>query len=83
MPKIQTNLCIEEELLHQAKPILSRLGMDFSEAVNIFTCMVVEKNGLPFPVPLPEKHNEQQDLRAILAGFSDDFMSDGREQPLL
>lgn len=71
MPKIQTSLRIEEEPLNEAKQILSRLGINFSEA---------EKNGLPFPVQLPEKRNEQQDLRAILSGFSDDFMSDGREQ---
>lgn len=81
MSKIQTSLRIEEESLNEAKQILSRLGMNFSEAVNMFTCMIVEKNGLPFSVQLSEKRNEKKDLRAILAGFSDDFMSDGREQP--
>ena len=36
---------------------------------------------LRVPVNNPDKHNEQKDLRAVLAEFSDDFMADGREQP--
>ena len=60
MSKIQTSLRIEEESLNEAKQILSRLGMNFSEAVNMFTCMIVEKNGLPFPVQLSEKRNERK-----------------------
>lgn len=48
MSKIQTSLRIEEESLNEAKQILSRLGMNFSEAVNMFTCMIVEKTACHF-----------------------------------
>ena len=82
MPKVPITLHLEEEPLNEAKQILSRCGMNYSQAVNIFTHMIVEKNGLPFPVQLQEKFSEQKDLRTILSGFNDDFMSDGREQPL-
>jgi addiction module RelB/DinJ family antitoxin len=53
MAKIQTSLRIEEESFNEAKEILARLGMNFSEAVNIFTSMVVRHKGLPFSVTLP------------------------------
>ncbi len=35
MPKIQTSLRIEENLLKESKEVLSKLGLNFSEAVNI------------------------------------------------
>ena len=35
--KIQTSLRLDAEKLTEAKQILSQLGMNFSEAVNIFT----------------------------------------------
>ncbi|MBU1723493.1 MAG: type II toxin-antitoxin system RelB/DinJ family antitoxin [Gammaproteobacteria bacterium] len=53
MAKVQTSLRIEEESLNEAKEILASLGMNFSEAVNIFTNMVVKHRGLPFSVTLP------------------------------
>ncbi len=55
MPKVQTSLRIDEESLHEAKTILNSLGMNFTEAVNVFTCMVVQHKGLPFDVKIPNK----------------------------
>jgi len=52
MPKIQTSLRIEEDLLKESKEILSKLGLNFSEAVNIFASMVVQEKGLPFSVKI-------------------------------
>ena len=52
MPKIQTSLRIEENLLKESKEILSKLGLNFSEAVNIFASMVVQEKGLPFSVKI-------------------------------
>ena len=80
MAKVQTSLRLEEEPLLEAKAILSQLGMNYSEAVNVFTRMIVEHRGLPFPVQLKQTANPT-DLRTILAQFPDDFMADGREQP--
>jgi len=54
MPKVQTSLRIEEETLKEAKEILATLGMNFSEAVNVFAAMVVQEKGLPFDVKISE-----------------------------
>ena len=64
--KIQTSLRIDEEKLIEAKQILAQLGMNFSEAVNIFTCMIVAKQGLPFNVVLPNEESKAAmlDVRA-------------------
>jgi DNA-damage-inducible protein J len=66
MSKIQTSLRLDEEKLKEAKKILSELGMNFTEAVNIFTSMVVAKHGLPFEVRIPNKETESvmKDIRA-------------------
>ncbi len=51
--KTQTSLRLDADKLVEAKQILSHLGMNFSEAVNIFTNLIVAKKGLPFDVVLP------------------------------
>jgi len=50
MSKVQTSLRLEEETFNEAKKILNSLGMNFTEAVNIFASMVVQEKGLPFDV---------------------------------
>ena len=52
MSKVQTSLRLEEETFTEAKKILSALGMNFTEAVNIFASMVVQERGLPFNVKM-------------------------------
>jgi DNA-damage-inducible protein J len=56
--KIQTSLRIEQNSLQDAKKILDEMGMNFSEAVNIFTKMIVAHRGLPFEVKLPNNTDE-------------------------
>ncbi|HIO96053.1 MAG TPA: type II toxin-antitoxin system RelB/DinJ family antitoxin, partial [Campylobacterales bacterium] len=58
--KIQTSLRIEQNSLQNAKKILEEMGMNFSEAVNIFVKMIVSHRGLPFEVKLP--NNELEEL---------------------
>jgi len=58
--KVQTSLRIEQNSLKDAKKILEEMGMNFSEAVNIFTKMIVAHRGLPFDVKLP--NNELNEL---------------------
>ena len=53
--KVQTSLRLDEEAFLEAKKILKSLGMNFTEAVNIFTNMVVQEHGLPFQVKIPNK----------------------------
>lgn len=54
MPKVQTSLRMEEETLNEAKSILKDLGMNFTEAVNVFAAKVVQERGLPFDVKASE-----------------------------
>ena len=50
MPKVQTSLRIDKEMFDESREILRSLGMNFSEAVNVFAAMVVQEKGLPFEV---------------------------------
>jgi DNA-damage-inducible protein J len=65
--KIQTSLRIDAEKFIEAKQILAHLGMNFSEAVNIFTSQVVAQRGLPFQVVLPNEET-QDAMRDVRAG---------------
>jgi DNA-damage-inducible protein J len=64
--KTQTSLRLDADKLTEAKQILSELGMNFSEAVNIFTSLIVAKQGLPFDVSLPNEETKAAllDVRA-------------------
>ena len=55
MTKTQTSLRLDADKLAEAKEILKSLGLNFTDAVNIFTNMVVANKGLPFEVKLPTK----------------------------
>ena len=55
MHKIQTSLRLDADKLTEAKEILKTLGLNFTDAVNIFTNLVVANKGLPFDVKLPTK----------------------------
>jgi len=55
MSKVQTSLRLDADKLTEAKLILKSLGLNFTDAVNIFTNMVVAKKGLPFEVKIPTK----------------------------
>ena len=59
MSKVQTSLRLDEDKFSQAKEILKSLGLNFTEAVNIFTSMVVANKGLPFDVKIPTKDFKQ------------------------
>jgi len=50
---------IEEATFNEAKAILAGLGMNFTDAVNIFVSMVVQTKGLPFEVKLPNAETLQ------------------------
>jgi len=67
MSTVQTSLRLDENQFREAKEILSQLGMNFTEAVNIFTNMVVLNRGLPFHVKLPNQETENT-LREIRGG---------------
>ncbi len=55
MSRVQTSIRIDEKTFVQSKQILKSLGLNFTSAVNIFANMVVQKQGLPFAVKIPNK----------------------------
>ncbi len=40
--------------------ILGRLGLNHSEAINIFYSLIEEYRGLPFPISLPNEDHENE-----------------------
>ena len=55
MNRIQTSLRLDADKFLEAKEILKNLGLNFTDAVNIFTSLVVANKGLPFEVKMPSK----------------------------
>lgn len=55
MNKVQINLRLDADVLTEAKEVLNSLGLNFTDAVNIFANMVVINKGLPFKVKLSTK----------------------------
>ena len=70
--KVQTSLRLDEDVFIEAKQILKSLGLNFTEAVNIFTNMVVQEKGLPFEIKIPNKDT--------LKAFKE--LEDGETQPI-
>lgn len=53
-----TNVRIDTQVKNEASDILSGLGMNISEAVNIFLRQVILRGGLPFQVAYPNYSKE-------------------------
>jgi len=53
--KVQTTIRVDKDKLQLSKEILSNLGLTFSEAVNLFTNMIVQTKGLPFEIKLSDE----------------------------
>ncbi|MCI0501317.1 MAG: type II toxin-antitoxin system RelB/DinJ family antitoxin [Epsilonproteobacteria bacterium] len=68
--KVQTSLRLDEGKFLEAKQILANLGLNFSEAVNIFASMVVQTKGLPFEVRMPNEETKKaiRDARMSIGG---------------
>ena len=84
--KVQTSLRVDKQSLQEAKEILEKVGMNFSEAVNIFTKMIVYHKGLPFDVKIPSndltnkvksalKEVEQVEKNSLEATNARDFIN--------
>ncbi len=57
--KIHTTLRVDEKNYKEAKEILERLGLNVSQAFNIFIAMIKETRGLPFEVKIPNKETQK------------------------
>lgn len=51
---------IDPETKKLAEAVLTKLGINTSYAVSLFLNMVIMRNGLPFPVVIPEKETEAE-----------------------
>jgi len=81
MPKVQTSLRLDADKLSEAKEILKSLGLNFTDAVNIFTNMVVVNRGLPFDVKIPTKElktsmNELENKKGKSFKTTDELFTD-------
>jgi len=51
--KTQTTIRVDHYNYTRAKEILKYLGLSYSQAVNIFNCMIVSTKGIPFEIKIP------------------------------
>ncbi len=56
---------IDPERKRKAGEILARLGLNHSEAINIFYSLIVENDGLPFPVRLPGREPAKKESAGL------------------
>lgn len=57
--KMQTTIRVDEINYNLAKEILSKLGLNYSQAIGVFNNMIVMNNGLPFDVKIPNKETQK------------------------
>ncbi len=57
--KIHTTLRVDEENYKEAKKILERLGLNVSQAFNIFIAMIKETKGIPFEIKIPNEETQK------------------------
>jgi DNA-damage-inducible protein J len=53
---------IDPKKKERVSKILSRLGINHSEAINIYYSLIEEYKGLPFDLKLPEKISENKNV---------------------
>jgi len=51
--KTQTTIKVDQKNYLQAKEILKYLGLTYSQAINVFSHMIVCHKGLPFEIKIP------------------------------
>ncbi len=74
--KTRTTISIDRENYEQAKEILKYLGFSYSQAVNMFNRMIVNRKGLPFEVEFPNDETiaamqEAKELRGDFISLDD------------
>ncbi len=57
--KIHTTLRVDGKNYEEAKKILNQLGLNVSQAFNIFIALIKENKGLPFEVKIPNKETQK------------------------
>ena len=57
--KTQTTIRVEESTYNEAKDILSKIGLNYSQAISVFNNMIILNRGLPFDVKIPTKETQK------------------------
>ena len=72
MASVPTQIRIDTNTKTQAVKLFNALGMDMSEAVNIFLRQCILRGGLPFNVEMPHYNKETLDAMAEAKKISRD-----------
>ena len=72
MATVPTQIRIDTNTKTQAVKLFNALGMDMSEAVNIFLRQCILRGGLPFNVEMPHYNKETLDAMAEAKKISRD-----------
>jgi DNA-damage-inducible protein J len=57
--KTKTTISVEEATYNQAKEILGKIGLSYSQAIAVFNNMVVLNKGLPFELKIPNEQTQE------------------------
>ncbi|MFA7570593.1 MAG: type II toxin-antitoxin system RelB/DinJ family antitoxin [Sulfurimonadaceae bacterium] len=57
--KTQTTIRVDESTYTQAKEILHKMGLNYSQAISVFNNMIVLNQGMPFELKLPSKTTQK------------------------
>ena len=57
--KTQTTIRIEETTYHQAKEILKKLGLSYSQVINALNDIIVSNKGLPFDLEIANNETKK------------------------
>ena len=59
MRKTQTTIRVDAKSYTQAKEILKKIGLNYSQAISVFNNMIVLNKGLPFELKIPNQETRQ------------------------
>jgi len=62
MKTVMVRAMIDPKKKERVSRILSRLGINHSEAINIYYSLIEEYKGLPFNIKLPEKDSTKSEI---------------------
>ena len=69
MKTVMVRAMIDPKKKERVSKILSRLGINHSEAINIYYSLIEEYKGLPFNVKLPEKDSKNESINQELITY--------------
>jgi len=62
MKTVMVRAMIDPKKKEKVSKILTRLGINHSEAINIYYSLIEEYKGLPFNIKLPDNHSPKEKI---------------------